>query len=664
MTRLPDETIDRFGSMAPPDPDEDIKNMIKAILDESESPAKESPEHSQEAHKKRKFRFSPLCDWELNPPEWLVDELIEKNTLVSLFGPSNSGKSFYALGLAFSVATGVPFFGREVERGPVAYILGEGYGGITRRRVAWETYYQTRPLDVYGSEMAASFLDPESVQEVSDAAKEIAEEKGPLKLIVVDTLARNFGAGDENSNADMSIFITALDRLRLEHPGATILVVHHSGLGDKSRGRGASALRGALDTELRVEGSDGHVAVTVTKQKEGPTGGSWNYKLTEVDLGIQDKKGNPVKSLVLVPTEEDRSQRVAKRSKGAERGLKAWREAAEKYGQIDENGDFIGVHNKDWGEVMKSRSIAKNATAKNTEFCKAKKALCVEHSWLVVCDDMYKLGPAIDQGEYEMKIIAEKLRAKKGWSPQEKPKKMNSQDPENGSTVGNDSLVLPLPKCFQVTPVTPRPDPKSVTPVTTPLGVVTGNTGGNSHGDNSRVFEDGEKTGYTQEDVNSKTHINEPELPRSRDSHPSCGNALSVSELARLMGESEEEILIGLDDLNKCREESGLPPALEVDRGTGQVALLARSPDGDLPDDLDDEEDEELEVVEEIPEEAPPEEEPTKENPSPCGDPGEDVRAPGPPDDPPEYQTDDPEYLNSLECLEHLENLEGEEMSW
>jgi hypothetical protein len=56
--------------------------------------------------------------------------------------------------------------------------------------------------------------------------------------------------------------------------------------------------------------------------------------------------------------------------------------------------------------------------------------------------------------------------------------------------------------------------------------------------------------------------------------------------------------------------------------------------------------------------------EPTKENPSPCGDPEEDVRAPGPPDDPPEDQTDDPEYLNSLECLEHLENLEGEEMSW
>jgi hypothetical protein len=162
--------------------------------------------------------------------------------------------------------------------------------------------------------------------------------------------------------------------------------------------------------------------------------------------------------------------------------------------------------------------------------------------------------------------------------------------------------------------------------------VVTVTPGGDGHGDNSRVFEDGEKTGYPQEEINSNVPQNEPELSRSRDSHPSCGNAL--------------------------------PPALEVDRGTGQVALLARSPDGDLPDDLDDEEDEDLEVVEEIPEGAPPDEEPTRENPSPCGDPEEDVRAPGPPDDPPEYQTDDPEYLNSLECLEHLENLEGEEMSW
>jgi hypothetical protein len=137
---------------------------------------------------------------------------------------------------------------------------------------------------------------------------------------------------------------------------------------------------------------------------------------------------------------------------------------------------------------------------------------------------MYKLGPAIDQGEYQMKIIAEKLRAKKGWSPQEKPQKMNSQDPKNGSTVGDDPLVLPLPKYYQETPVTPRPDPKKVTDVTTPLGVVTGNTGGDGHGDNSRVFEDGEKTGYPQEEGNSKTYKNEPELPGSRDSHPSCGN--------------------------------------------------------------------------------------------------------------------------------------------
>jgi hypothetical protein len=468
--------------------------------------------------------FFDITKTKRKPKEWLVNSLIGKNKLVMIFGPSGSGKSFYALGLAFSVATGVPFFGREVAQGTVAYILGEGVDDVTRRKEAWEVRHREIPEGTfYHTKMGLTFLDPEDVGRASRAIKKIAQQSGPLNLIVVDTLARNYG-GDENSNQDMGLFVKAMDRLRIENPDSTILIVHHSGLGDKNRGRGASALRGALDTELQVEGGDRRVTVTNTKEKEGPTGESWSYRLETVDLGTKDQLGNDETSLVLVPTSEENKPKAESMKRLERFGLETWREAAEKYGQIDENGNFIGVHYNDWREVMKSRYSASNAKAKNTAFSKAKKALCVEHSWLVVCDDMYKLGPAIDQGEYQMKIIAEKLRAKKGWSPQEKPQKMNSQDPKNGSTVGDDPLVLPLPKYYQETPVTPRPDPKKVTDVTTPLGVVTGNTGGDGHGDNSRVFEDGEKTGYPQEEGNSKTYKNEPELPGSRDSHPSCGN--------------------------------------------------------------------------------------------------------------------------------------------
>ena len=45
-------------------------------------------------------------------------------------------------------------------------------------------------------------------------------------LIVIDTLARNFG-GDENSSADMGAFVRNVDQLRAKW-GATTLVVHHT----------------------------------------------------------------------------------------------------------------------------------------------------------------------------------------------------------------------------------------------------------------------------------------------------------------------------------------------------------------------------------------------------------------------------------------------------
>ena len=51
-------------------------------------------------------------------------------------------------------------------------------------------------------------------------------------LIVVDTMARSMGLGDENSSRDLGQFIANVGTIR-EITGAYVLVVHHSG---KERG--------------------------------------------------------------------------------------------------------------------------------------------------------------------------------------------------------------------------------------------------------------------------------------------------------------------------------------------------------------------------------------------------------------------------------------------
>ncbi len=208
----------------------------------------------------------------LGPIDWLVNGYLERNTTGLLFGDPGAFKSFIALDMAFSVAAGRPWHGYDVEAGPVVYIAGEGHGGLARRFAAWE---QDRGVSIAGlpfyvSEQPARLYDAENAKLVVEAVDAIAQEKGRPRMVVIDTLARNFGPADENSNADMGVFIHHVDTLLRLRYGATVMIVHHSGHSQKQRARGATALKGGMDFEYRVERADGALSTTLicTKMKD------------------------------------------------------------------------------------------------------------------------------------------------------------------------------------------------------------------------------------------------------------------------------------------------------------------------------------------------------------------------------------------------------------
>jgi hypothetical protein len=66
----------------------------------------------------------------------------------------------------------------------------------------------------------------------------------------------------------MSEFVVAIDDMKARFPGCCVLIVHHSGHGDKQRARGAMALKGALDFEFRVEKKGREVQLINTKMKD------------------------------------------------------------------------------------------------------------------------------------------------------------------------------------------------------------------------------------------------------------------------------------------------------------------------------------------------------------------------------------------------------------
>jgi RecA-family ATPase len=251
------------------------------------------------------FRFCRVGELKICPPQWLVRDLLEADSLALLFGDPAAGKSFICLDLAACIATGTPFHGHRVARpGPVFYIAGEGQNGIARRLRAWSLANRV-PLDdvpLLVSTLPAALCDVEIMAEVSRAVVKGAEEAGPPSLIILDTWSRNIG-GDENSSADTALAISVLDRLRGPWRAAG-LVVHHVGHGDKARARGSTVLRGAVDLELRVErGGDEVIRMDCTKAKDIAPPPSMAFRFEDVDLGIFDEDRRAITSAVLIEEE-------------------------------------------------------------------------------------------------------------------------------------------------------------------------------------------------------------------------------------------------------------------------------------------------------------------------------------------------------------------------
>ncbi|MCV9980959.1 phage NrS-1 polymerase family protein [Burkholderia pseudomallei] len=218
--------------------------------------------------------------------DWLIDGVMEQGTTCMLFGASASGKSFVAIDWSCCIATGTDWHGQDVAPGAVFYIVGEGQKGFNRRLFAWEkandVSLQTAPLYLWQCPVPLS--DPASVKQLADDIAKVASENEPPRMIVIDTLARNIGGADENSNRDMGLLMNLLDtHLRIPF-NATIVIVHHSGNGDKDRLRGASGLTGAVDYEYRVDKKGDDRSLVCKKNKEGEEGAEYQFRIERVPL--------------------------------------------------------------------------------------------------------------------------------------------------------------------------------------------------------------------------------------------------------------------------------------------------------------------------------------------------------------------------------------------
>ena len=243
----------------------------------------------EEAAKERRGRFelihaSKIAD--RDPPEWIVEQLVPQADFAMMFGNSGAGKSFLALDLALSIATGHPWFNRPVKKGPIVWIAAEAAGSMRNRLRAYAQAHgvELETTDLWVVEHTLSLMSNEEAQVLI----EVLQEKQPL-MVVIDTLAAASGGANENSGEDMNQVLANCRKLH-EVTGALVMLVHHSGK-DASRGaRGWSGIRAAMDAEFEVTYSEDSPirAVTVTKQRDASDQLRLPFKLLTVPLDFDN----------------------------------------------------------------------------------------------------------------------------------------------------------------------------------------------------------------------------------------------------------------------------------------------------------------------------------------------------------------------------------------
>jgi len=346
---------------------------------------KEEENHDEQ---QQPFQLVPATELTAKPSHirYLIKDYIPEQSIVEIFGSPGSGKSFVALDMAFCIANGIDWHNRRTGQGTVVCILGEGFFGTGQRLRALEIKHGIPANNLIVSKQPASLTDEQNALWVADAVHQY----DPV-MIVIDTLSRNFGGGDENSTRDMNAFISNLD-LYLKGD-ATVVLVHHSGHAEKGRARGSSVLNGAVDVEYCISKSESMLTMINTKAKEFEPPKGLSFEMTPQELDWQDEDEEPIKSIVLTESEykpsNDKSKpRLTGRNEAIlaalqrateQHGIKPDREITERFGGFGIGSGRKVVHVDHWRKEAYLVISSEATDAKRKAFDRAQDTLMKNH---------------------------------------------------------------------------------------------------------------------------------------------------------------------------------------------------------------------------------------------------------------------------------------------
>jgi hypothetical protein len=280
---------------------------------------------TKEAKPPKTVNIEAWDDIQDEPVEWLIHGILPRKAFTALYGPPGSFKSFIALDMAEAIATGRPWMGNQIEQqGAVLYICGEGFGGMGARIKACQIHHSTpkgAPIYIIRHQLNLR-SSAEDFNALMMAVVQLVETTGiEFQLLIIDTLARAFGGGNENDSDAMGSFITSMGKIQ-EFLACALMVLHHSGK-DLAKGlRGHSSLLGAVDTQLEILRFEDQAKgiISLTKQKDGQDGIRIGFEMVEIEISSSSLGFDPAVSLAVQASDEAVNQASKKSKNNAGKG--------------------------------------------------------------------------------------------------------------------------------------------------------------------------------------------------------------------------------------------------------------------------------------------------------------------------------------------------------
>lgn len=183
-----------------------------------------------------------LADTSLVIPPEVVEGLMHKGTMCVLGGCSKTYKSWVALQLATSVASGTTFLGRKTVAGKVLYLNYE----------LMRAFLSNRLNDIAAASNGTNLdnLTIKNMEGVSPQWEELKKDvfecarNGDYSLIIFDPVYKMMAGGSENSPKAVAGLCRMFREIASE-TGAAVLFVHHFPKGNPSRKRPLDRLAGS-----------------------------------------------------------------------------------------------------------------------------------------------------------------------------------------------------------------------------------------------------------------------------------------------------------------------------------------------------------------------------------------------------------------------------------